>query len=1052
MRVTVLICTHNRAALLERTLASLNAAARPANSSVEILVVANACTDRTAALLDAYLAAPDSATRLPLRWVHEVNPGKSNALNRAISMLDGDVVAFVDDDHRVDDGYLQGVCRAALAYPDTTLFCGRILPDWDGAEPVWVHDTGPYRIYPLPIPRSDLGPEPRALSMEGPLPGGGNLFLRRSVFERVGGFSAELGPHGHDLGGGEDVDFVARCLKRGETLQYVPWVTQYHYVDSGRLRFSYLMRKSFQRSRSGIRVGLPAATPIPRYLWRKLAGYLMLGLFSLSWKRTRFYLIRLAAVVGEIQGYIDSLAASDPATVPKRWARRDPAALAIALTLPLLTAALAIIVTSVDVRASATAVVAVALVCAAALAVKSFYDFSQTGPQLKAEILRHYRMYSVLSLLRLSSWSFAFCLAMASVGVSAYAAGATLISASMHMELAIAAAVLGLLLITGRQFCRHLLFLPASIAASYHYRQSRLYPLWRRLTPKRLSTMDRAAGALAIALWGGSAWKCFLRGETLLGVAFAVLAVGAPCLGFALSHQRARAVMARKRSSRPNIVMVGSDTLRADRIGAAGYRRKLSPFIDSLSARGCLFSACYVPCARTAPSLISMLTGTWPCRHGIRDNFIGDEDTALAVPRLPEILARHGYRTAAVSDWSGSDFGKFLLGFDIVDLPKDQWNIKYLMRQGPKDLRLFLSLFTHNKFGKHFLPELYYLAGVPLTALVGNDARALISRFTQEEQPFFINMFVSTTHPPFGSEYPYYMLYKNADYAGESQFVMSRLTDPWEIIRRQGDSSKEFDLPQIIDLYDGCVRNFDDEVRRVVEHLRACGLEDNTIIVIYSDHGMEFFEHDTWGQGNSVRGDFSNRVPLLIVDPRLKARGACPYVVRSIDIAPTLLELAGIASPAPFDGVSLLPYLAGTSPDMGLAAYAETGVWLTDLPGAPVNHLRYPSLLDLIEVADKQSGTLSIRPEYRQIINDAKDRMIRVGPWKLTYQPTTEGALYALYNVVEDPECRHDRASDHPKILAEMQRRLHAWINLSRDQSSGAVGAAPADYERLHVG
>src|SRR5205814_482442 len=283
-------------------------------------------------------------------------------------------------------------------------------------------------------------------------------------------------------------------------------------------------------------------------------------------------------------------------------------------------------------------------------------------------------------------------------------------------------------------------------------------------------------------------------------------------LAFALSHERPRPVLAQKRAGRPNIVMIGSDTLRADRIGAAVYRRKLTPFIDSLAVHGALFTACYVPCARTAPSLISMLTGTWPCRHGIRDNFIGDEDTELAVPRLPEILARHGYRTAAVSDWSGSDFEKFSLGFDIVDLPEDQWNIKYLMRQGPKDMRLFLSLFTHNKFGKRFLPELYYLAGIPLTSLIGSDACALISRFAQEEQPFFVNMFMATTHPPFGSEYPYYALYKNPQYVGESQFVMSRLTDPWEIIRRQGDSRKEFDLPQIIDLYDGCVRNFDDEV------------------------------------------------------------------------------------------------------------------------------------------------------------------------------------------------------------------------------------------------
>ena len=285
-----------------------------------------------------------------------------------------------------------------------------------------------------------------------------------------------------------------------------------------------------------------------------------------------------------------------------------------------------------------------------------------------------------------------------------------------------------------------------------------------------------------------------------------------------------------------------------------------------------------------------------------------------------------------------------------------------MIRQGPKDIRLFLSLFTHNRFGKHFLPELYYLAGVPLTSLVGRDARALISQFAAQDAPFFLNVFMSTTHPPFGSEHPYYTLWADREYAGESKFVMARLTDPWEIIRRQGDTKKDFDLDQIIDLYDGCVKNFDDEVKRIVEHLEACGQRENTIIVIYSDHGMEFFEHDTWGQGNSVRGDFSARVPLVIAHPGLKGREPCSYVVRTVDVAPTLLELAGIAPPVVMDGVSLVPYLNGEATDLNLAAFNETGIWFTDLPGMPGDHLRYPDLLELLEVPDKLSGTLAIKP------------------------------------------------------------------------------------------
>ena len=510
-----------------------------------------------------------------------------------------------------------------------------------------------------------------------------------------------------------------------------------------------------------------------------------------------------------------------------------------------------------------------------------------------------------------------------------------------------------------------------------------------------------------------------------------------------LFRQREPRPKAGKPCARPNILMIGSDTLRADRLGGAGYPRPLTPFIDRLASRGTRFTACYVPCARTAPSLLSLLTGTWPHTHGVRDNFVADSETRLPVAALPQILAAHGYRTAAISDWSGGDMRKFPLGFQHLDLPDDQWNIKYLIRQGPKDLRLFLSLFTHGRFGKWALPELYYLAGVPLTSLVGRDARALISSFADDGQPFFLNVFASTTHPPFGSEYPYYTLWSDRTYGGESKFVMARLTDPWEIIRRQGDSKKEFELDQIIDLYDGCVRNFDAEVERIVEHVRACGLLENTVVVIYSDHGMEFFEHDTWGQGNSVRGDASAMVPLVIVDPRRASAGACTRIVRSIDVAPTLLELAGIAPHADIDGTSLVPYLDDAATDMGLAAFNETGIWLTEVPGMPEEHLRYPNLLDLLEVPDTSTGTLAIKREYQEIIVAAKDRMVRIGPWKLIYQPTTNGPLRALFNLASDPECLRDVAAEHPGVVERLDRLLVEWMNGTRTselvQSTDAI-------------
>jgi len=308
--LTVLISSHNRAGLLRRTLRYLNEARRPEGWSVDVLVAANACTDGTHALLDRYVLdspnAPAEPALLKLRWVAEPRMGKSFALNCAIPLLLSERVAFVDDDHRVDPGYLQNVCRAAEIYPEADILCGRILPDWDGSEPAWVHDEGPYRIYPLPVPRYDLGDRPLASPHEVTTPGGGNLVLRTLLFDRVGDFSVAYGPVGRGLGGAEDHQWVLRAISAGAKVQYVPDIVQYHYVDPTRLKTAYVVRKAYERSASAVRVGGASDDQviIPGYMIRKAAEYSFAVLASVSEEQRRFHLVRLAASLGEIKGRV----------------------------------------------------------------------------------------------------------------------------------------------------------------------------------------------------------------------------------------------------------------------------------------------------------------------------------------------------------------------------------------------------------------------------------------------------------------------------------------------------------------------------------------------------------------------------------------------------------------------------------------------------------------------------------------------------------------------------------------------------------------------------
>jgi hypothetical protein len=98
------------------------------------------------------------------------------------------------------------------------------------------------------------------------------------------------------------------------------------------------------------------------------------------------------------------------------------------------------------------------------------------------------------------------------------------------------------------------------------------------------------------------------------------------------------------------------------------------------------------------------------------------------------------------------------------------------------------------------------------------------------------------------------------------------------------------------------------------------------------------------------------------------------------------------------------------------------------LSGTPAGHLRYPNLLDLLTVRNIATGTISIKPEYVDRVIFAKDRMIRVGRWKLVYQPLNDGHLLKLYNMAKDRNCLNDVSGDYPEIIESLWPRLGLWI------------------------
>jgi glycosyltransferase involved in cell wall biosynthesis len=305
MKISIILCTHNRASLLKDALGSLRAMIVPAGCTAELIIVDNASTDDTASVIKKFSR---DYKMIPSAYLFEPRLGKTYALNRGIKEAKGDIIALVDDDHIVSTEYLNAIDNAISQNPEFSLFCGRVIPDWDGTEPRWLHDRSVYPIRPFPIPCFDLGDSLQEIVLKKGMsvPGAGNLIIRKSVFRRIGEFSERLGPKGHNLSGGEDIELVKRALKYGERLLYVPHVMQYHQVDPSKFALSYLIKKAYYRSVvvyefSGLE-GRYHICRIPVYLYRQAVSRLLRSLFALSRDARRYYLVRLAATLGAMQG------------------------------------------------------------------------------------------------------------------------------------------------------------------------------------------------------------------------------------------------------------------------------------------------------------------------------------------------------------------------------------------------------------------------------------------------------------------------------------------------------------------------------------------------------------------------------------------------------------------------------------------------------------------------------------------------------------------------------------------------------------------------------
>ena len=429
-----------------------------------------------------------------------------------------------------------------------------------------------------------------------------------------------------------------------------------------------------------------------------------------------------------------------------------------------------------------------------------------------------------------------------------------------------------------------------------------------------------------------------------------------------------------------NILIIVVDALRQDHLGFNGYSRNTSPNIDKLAKEGACFTSSYTSLPRTDPSLMSILSGTYPHNHGLR--LVHGNKINKSFGYLPEILKAHNYKTCFMSgcgvynaDLSG--------GFDYFD--QISWKIKYKIRRNT------LKLFNPANF---LGPAEQY------TDFAINWIKKI------KGNKFFLCYHIEDLHWPYDIPQPFEHMF-DPNYKGSHDFntLKHGKFSRGELIFGHVKLPEE-ELQHAIAHYDGGIKYIDAQIGRLVDCLNEERIYEDTLIIITSDHGENFGEHNFYFQHGSSLYEPSLKTPLIFRYPKSIPKGKIiSQRVQNIDIMPTVLEMLGIPILDKIDGVSLLPLIKEKTKKSMSFIFAES-----------------------IEEHFKGNERVffpGIRGKWRAMIE---------GDWKIIYIPHPKNDIFELYNLKDDPEEKNNLIGKEKEIASHMKNKILEFLKLQDNE------------------
>ena len=425
------------------------------------------------------------------------------------------------------------------------------------------------------------------------------------------------------------------------------------------------------------------------------------------------------------------------------------------------------------------------------------------------------------------------------------------------------------------------------------------------------------------------------------------------------------------------VIFLLADTLRRDHLEPWGYDRPTAPFLTQLASEGTRFADNISQGTWTKVSVPSVLSSLYPTSNGISK--VPDR-LPSSVTILPEVFNDAGYATLSTS--SVQFTGRLTNLHQGVEVLHERASISDLGHSRAKTARTFVD-----RLG----PWL-------------EDHR---------DTPFFVFLHVFDPHDPFEPYRPYDTTWAQPGAADAHEERIDAIRDvldeddrgrailPYDIDVEAANVDREAFIAHEKDWYDGSIRGMDAEVARLFEKLRELGLDDDTLLVFISDHGEEFLEHGRHFHGRSAYGEMVN-VPLFFWWPGVVPVGVVDELVQSIDVMPTVLELAGLSVPEQAQGQSLVPLMAA--------------------PDTP-DQLGWESRPAFSERRDGGFG------DDDPDLPDIESFAVVLDGWKLVknLNPPEGRSELELYSHVDDPLNLDDVAADNPDIVERLATEIDTW-------------------------